>query len=605
MDRTTIILLICLFAAAPAFAPAPLHAEAITYVVPRDFSTIQAAIDEAARLLSQPSNTNSYNVLVEPGTYPGGITLKNSVPLRGRETARTFLNGGTGAVITANGASSVSVRNFTLQNAATGIDVLGNSSVTIENNVFALGSSATAVRIAASPSSSVTNNTFYQNGIAVSRDNESIKISNNIFSNNGSNIVQTSSLLTESNITYNLFNPAPASGTPVGTNVLPDATVTDPDPLFVDAAKTDFHLMSGSPAIDSGDPNLSDPYIISPATTNPSDRGAYGGTNADTIPMPVSGLTATTTATAPYAITFTWSADKNYLVAGYLVYYGHASRTYDGADALDANGLSLPSPVDVGSATTAVLSGLTPTTVTPSAPALNAPRPLNQSLDLSWSAVPGATSYAIHYGIDSTAENTVDAGNTTSYKLTGLTNGQVYKIAISAVAQAIYYCAVTAYDASGRDSTPGEAHESAYSDEQVITVGERRESGLSNEVSGLPEQIVPYPTLPNSGCFIATAAYGSADAPPVRLLRSFRDRFLITTAAGREFVRWYYTVSPALAEAVRSRPLLRPVAQILLAPAVVLAACLVLLPLPVAVTVLAAPPALLLLIRRRKKHGNM
>jgi hypothetical protein len=54
--------------------------------------------------------------------------------------------------------------------------------------------------------------------------------------------------------------------------------------------------------------------------------------------------------------------------------------------------------------------------------------------------------------------------------------------------------------------------------------------------------------LVESKCFIATAAFGSAHAAPVLLLRRFRDEFLLQHAAGKLFVSTYYRYSPALAE---------------------------------------------------------
>ncbi len=74
------------------------------------------------------------------------------------------------------------------------------------------------------------------------------------------------------------------------------------------------------------------------------------------------------------------------------------------------------------------------------------------------------------------------------------------------------------------------------------------------------------------GCFIATAAYGSAMHPYVKELRRFRDRYLLTNASGRMFVRLYYKYSPPVANLIRDRELLKIMVRIMLAPIVMFAA---------------------------------
>lgn len=49
-----------------------------------------------------------------------------------------------------------------------------------------------------------------------------------------------------------------------------------------------------------------------------------------------------------------------------------------------------------------------------------------------------------------------------------------------------------------------------------------------------------------SGCYIATAVYGSYDCPEVWTLRRFRDNTLDRTWYGRAFIRTYYAISPTL-----------------------------------------------------------
>lgn len=69
-----------------------------------------------------------------------------------------------------------------------------------------------------------------------------------------------------------------------------------------------------------------------------------------------------------------------------------------------------------------------------------------------------------------------------------------------------------------------------------------------------------------SGCFVATAAYGSALEPEVQSLRTFRDAHLRTNGPGRAFVAWYERTSPPLAAWIAPRPWARATARLALAP---------------------------------------
>jgi hypothetical protein len=59
------------------------------------------------------------------------------------------------------------------------------------------------------------------------------------------------------------------------------------------------------------------------------------------------------------------------------------------------------------------------------------------------------------------------------------------------------------------------------------------------------------------GCFIATAVYGSYDAPEVIILRKFRDKVLLANFLGRRFVKLYYHLSPPIANIILVHKVLR------------------------------------------------
>jgi hypothetical protein len=60
------------------------------------------------------------------------------------------------------------------------------------------------------------------------------------------------------------------------------------------------------------------------------------------------------------------------------------------------------------------------------------------------------------------------------------------------------------------------------------------------------------------GCFIATAAYGTAMAEEIQILRQFRDKYLLTNPLGQGLVNVYYENSPPIADFITEHPSLKP-----------------------------------------------
>ena len=539
------------FAFVPAVAAAPLYdsrvapadAACIPTAAPPCFTSIQAALNAADSLVNAPTSTwTSYTIMVESGTYTGTVALRSRIKLQGRETARTILNGGGGGpVVSVADVSGAGLSNFTLSNATTGVQVSGTSSVSIVNNIVSTGSAGIGVLLQNTLNAAglaVINNTFLGNATALQRDAD-IQITNNIFSGNTVNINDSVAALPQARISFNAFHPAPVSG-PTGTKSIPNTSFPDPDPLFVDPLKPlpdrDLHLATGSPCINQGTNVFGTGNSVDGTV---SDIGAYGGPKADTIPAMVQGITAT----APDATTIviSWQDNTGYQVGGYRVWYGRTPGAYTGNSALEGN-----SPITTTVATQTLSDLSTVITTSLAAPVLDQPlQPVNQGITLSWSAVPGATGYKVYYHtsafdqLTKSAASSVIVENATTCTLSGLVNGTNYFVAVSPI-QSDYVIAVTAIDTAVTTAyAPGIADESAFSAPMTIRSGAPSEGSLSARLEAVPEAFSAFPGLPNtrSGCFIATAVFGSASSPEVLSLREFRDQYLITNSAGRAFVR--------------------------------------------------------------------
>jgi len=131
----------------------------------------------------------------------------------------------------------------------------------------------------------------------------------------------------------------------------------------------------------------------------------------------------------------------------------------------------------------------------------------------------------------------IDKG-TTTYTLYGLDLDQY-----------VYYFVVKAFDTEGLESD--------WSD--VVS---------SNGSTPPPIQPPPSssPSSSGSGCFIATAAYGSNMDCHVIILKEFRDKRLVTNPIGHSIVDVYYKFSPPVADYLHNHPFARAIVRYALVP---------------------------------------
>ena len=96
------------------------------------------------------------------------------------------------------------------------------------------------------------------------------------------------------------------------------------------------------------------------------------------------------------------------------------------------------------------------------APTHNAPTAGNAQVTINWSAVSGASGYTIQYGTSTGVYTTsVNAGNVTSYNVTGLTNGTTYYFKVQAYDSANTHSDLSATERSASPTSGGGSPPSA------------------------------------------------------------------------------------------------------------------------------------------------
>jgi hypothetical protein len=190
---------------------------------------------------------------------------------------------------------------------------------------------------------------------------------------------------------------------------------------------------------------------------------------------------------------------------------------------------------------------------------------------INWETVSGANGYRVYYGTSSLNENQKEVGaNIVGVPLSSIEPGVTYRAAVTAIYRPSYYLVVT-NQATLLPGEDAETKQSIFSSELEVTVstGDPIESPFSNELRIQRTTTTPLDDVDFSGldgCFIATAAFGHYSEPRVQLLRDFRDAYLLPSAAGQAFVKWYYRYSPNVAVKIADHEWVKLIVRILLLP---------------------------------------
>jgi hypothetical protein len=529
------------------------------FIVP---STATPAIADAVDR-AKANQLSGDRIFVSGGPYGGNLTIEESLTIEAVDGAKVELTGAPDTpVIEIRGPSiTVSLHRLILTTSGTGVRI-ENATANLRNLVIRSASLGVDCRNAVG--GEIVQTTFYQVATGIACQGSSIAIKNNIFATvSGIPISLTIPGTTSPIPSYNLFFDAPTTGD------RGDPVVVG-DPRFVDPNQVDFHLRSGSPAIDAGDPSIKDvaPIKDKDATDETrSDIGAYGGQSpgAHTKPYPPQDVGV---ACVPESTTCTvsWTANLDYGVSGYRVFLFSpqvpSSTTATGSETNVTTSVcpSIGCSID--------LTNLDQSVSAPDVPTGLTVRSGDGRLLASWNPVAGATLYRVLSGTSSGTgvQARSDVTATQDVDIPNLDNGTTYFVSVQAIREPTLTAEVGSLYGTDVNTT---TTVSLLSPRDSAPYGTPQFSSASGEVTGTPQLVVAFPPLENAGgCFIATAAYGSALAPQVEVLRTWRDRYLAPHAPGRAFIAAYQTWSPPVADLLRRSEPLRALVRVLLLPIV-------------------------------------
>lgn len=104
----------------------------------------------------------------------------------------------------------------------------------------------------------------------------------------------------------------------------------------------------------------------------------------------------------------------------------------------------------------------------------------------------------------------------------------------------------------------------------ILQLGEIKKTLTEDDKNGI-SAIYPVPVDRgggggSGGCFIATASFGSSMSEEVIILKNFRDNVLLKNSLGRNLVKFYYEISPSIANYIGEHEILKTAVRLTLTP---------------------------------------